>query len=82
MSGLYRNPISPLVSLGTTSVPIGSTYGSNFSVYGVGGFMEVYNLSDLVYTIPSGQTGTIEYSGNTIPIRFQKFMVRGDSING
>jgi hypothetical protein len=72
MSGIYKNPQTPLVSLGTSSVPNGSTYGSNFSVYGIGGFMEVYKLTDLVYTIPVGQTGIIEYSGNTIPIRFQK----------
>jgi len=72
MSGLYKKPITPLVSLGTTSVPINSTYGSNFSVYGVGGFMEVYNLSDLGYTIPSGATGDIQYSANTIPIAFHK----------
>jgi hypothetical protein len=34
--------------------------------------MEVGSLSDLVYTIPTGTTGSIEYSGNTIPIEFLK----------
>jgi hypothetical protein len=72
MSGLYKKPITPLVSLGTSSVPINSTYGTNFSIYGVGGFMEVYNLSDLNYVIPSGTLGDVEFSGNTIPIALHK----------
>jgi len=72
MSGLYKNPKTPINSLGTVSVPDTKVYGSNFSVYGVGGYMEVYNLTDLVYTIPSGQLGNIEFSGNTIPVQLFK----------
>ena len=73
MSNLpYKNPISPLQVLGCSSVSRTDTFGTNFSVLGTGGFMEVYNLSDLDYTIPIGQTGTIEFSGNTIPIQFKK----------
>jgi hypothetical protein len=73
MSNLpYKNPISPLQVLGTTSVSRTDTFGTNFSVLGVGGFMEVYSLSDLDYTVPIGQTGTIEFTGNTIPIQFKK----------
>jgi hypothetical protein len=34
--------------------------------------MEVYNVSDLYYTIPSNTYGVIQYSGNTIPINFSK----------
>ena len=68
----FINPISPIQSLGTVSVPIGETYGTTFSNSIVGGFMQVNYLSDLNYTIPSGQTGVIEYSGNTIPINFIK----------
>jgi hypothetical protein len=34
--------------------------------------MEVFSISGLTYEIPSGQTGSIEYSGNTIPINFIK----------
>ena len=68
----FNNPISPIQSLGTVSVPIGETYGTTFSNSIVGGYMQVNYLSDLVYSIPSGQTGTIEYSGNTIPINFIK----------
>jgi hypothetical protein len=34
--------------------------------------MEVYGLTDLNFVIPVGQTGFIEYSGNTIPIEFNK----------
>ena len=46
MSGLYKNPKTPINSLGTVSVRDTKVYGSNFSVYGVGGYMEVYNFTD------------------------------------
>jgi hypothetical protein len=68
----YKNPISPIQSVGTPSVSNTALFGTHFSVYGVGGFMEVYNISDLYYTVPSGTYGTVEYSGNTIPINFFK----------
>ena len=71
MSGIYKNPITPINVLGASSVLRTSTYGTDISVLGVGGFMEVYNLSDLLFTIPSGTTGYIENSGNTIPIQLQ-----------
>jgi len=72
MSFLYKNPISSIQVNGTQSVPRNNTYGTTFSVNNTGGYMEVYNLSDLYYTIPNGTTGSIEYSGNTIPIEFTK----------
>ena len=72
MSFLYKNPISSIQVNGTQSVPRNNTYGTTFSVNNTGGYMEVYSLSDLYYTIPSGTTGSIEYSGNTIPIEFTK----------
>jgi len=72
MSFNYKNPITPLSSLGNLSVPRKSIYGTNFSILGTGGYMEVYSLNDLYYTIPIGQTGLIEYSANTIPIQFNK----------
>jgi len=68
----YKNPVSPVQTVGTPSVSNTALYGTHFSIYGVGGFMEVYNVSDLYYTVPSGTYGTIEYSGNTIPINFSK----------
>jgi hypothetical protein len=68
----YKNPISPVQTVGTPSVSNTALYGTHFSIYGVGGFMEVYNVSDLYYTVPSGTYGTVEYSGNTIPINFSK----------
>jgi hypothetical protein len=71
MSGLYNNPITPIKSIGTPSVLREQTFGTNFSVLSIGGYMEVYNLSDLIYTIPAGAVGDIEFSGNTIPITFQ-----------
>ena len=73
MSNLpYKNPISPIQVLGTPSVRNTDLFGTHFSVYGVGGYMEVYNVSDLYYTIPSNTYGLIKYSGNTIPINFSK----------
>ena len=68
----YKNPISSSQLNGTESVSRTKTYGTNFSVLQVGGYMEVYNLSDLEYTIPSESTGIIEFSGNSIPIQFSK----------
>jgi hypothetical protein len=68
----YKNPISPQTVNGPISVQRTDDFGSNFSNLSVGGHMEVYNLSDLIYTIPSGTTGQINYSGNTIPITFIK----------
>lgn len=73
MSNLpYKNPISPIQVIGTPSVRNTDLFGTHFSVYGVGGYMEVYNVSDLYYTIPSNTYGTIQNSGNTIPINFSK----------
>ena len=73
MSNLpYKNPISPIQEYGTPSVRNTDLFGTHFSVYGVGGYMEVYNVSDLYYTIPSNTYGVIQFSGNTIPINFSK----------
>ena len=72
MSFNYKNPISPEQLNGVQSVSRSQTFGTNFSILGVGGFSEVYHLDDLVYTIPVGETGDIEYSGNVIPITFTK----------
>lgn len=68
----YKNPLNPNQVYGPTSVPREVTYGTNFSIYEIGGYMQVYTLQDLIYTIPNGQTGLVEYTGNTIPIRFVK----------
>jgi len=68
----YKNPISPIQLLGSQTVNRSNTFGVSFSVLNTGGFMEVYNLSDLNYLIPEGQTGTIQFTGNTIPIQFTK----------
>jgi hypothetical protein len=73
MSNLnYQNPLSPLRVLGTQSVNSDQFIGTHYSTLGVGGYMEVYNISDLYYTVPGGQYGTIQYSGNTIPINFYR----------
>jgi len=72
MANPYKNPQTPLLAVGTFSVQPSQTFGTNFSIYGVGGYVEVYELQDLIYTIPTGSQGDIEFSGNTIPIQFQK----------
>lgn len=72
MSFPYKNPITSLQVGTTQSVPQSNTYGLGYSVNNIGGYMEVYSVNDLVYTIPTGTTGSVEYSGNTIPIEFTK----------
>jgi hypothetical protein len=63
-------PVSPITSFGSPSIPNGSTIGTNFSILQTGGYMEVYDLSGLTYTVST--TGVIEFSGNSIPIQFTK----------
>jgi hypothetical protein len=72
MSDFLNNiPVSPIKSLGNPSIRNNATFGTNFSILQTGGYMEVYNLSDLDYIIPNGYQGLVEYSGNTIPIQLQ-----------
>ena len=70
MAFQYKNPISSSQLNTVESVSRIKTYGTNFSVLQVGGYMEVYTLNDLVYTVPEGSTGPIEFSGNTIPVNY------------
>jgi len=72
MSFVYKNPLTAIVTQGPQSVKRTQTFGNSYSVNNIGGYMEVYTLNDLVYTIPSGTTGIVEYSGNTIPVDFYK----------
>jgi hypothetical protein len=65
-------PLSPFKIRTAPSLDSSSLAATHFDIYGVGGYMEVYNISDLYYTIPSGTTGQVFYSGNTIPINFYK----------
>ena len=51
MSFDYKNPLSSSQLTGTQSVARTSTFGTNFSVLNVGGYMEVYNLIDLELTL-------------------------------
>ena len=69
---LNKIPVSPITSFGNPSVPNGATFGTNFSILQTGGYMEVYSLSGLTYTIPPATTGIIEFSGNSIPLQFTK----------
>ena len=67
----YKNPISAIQLSGPDSVLLTDTFGTNFSVSSVGGYMEVWNISDLNFQTFGG-TGTIQNSGNTIPVTFFK----------
>ena len=69
MSVPYKNPISGQFVNSASSVERSQVYGTNFSVLQVGGYMEVYKLSDLVYSTFGG-TGNIQNSGNTIPVQY------------
>lgn len=72
MAEPFRLPISPEQLNGIQSVSKTEVFGTSYSIFGIGGYMEVYNLSDLEFTIPIGVTGLISYSSNTIPIQFIK----------
>ena len=68
----YKNPIvGSFVTAPNSIQSLADFYGSNFSVYNIGGYMEVWSLSDLDFTT-NGQTGNIRYSGNTVPVLFNK----------
>jgi hypothetical protein len=72
MSFPYKNPISPSQLSGQQSLDRTKTFGTSYSTLSTGGYMEVYSLDQLYYTIPSSTYGPIEYSGNSIPITFSK----------
>jgi hypothetical protein len=72
MSFPYKNPISPNQLTGQQSLDRTKTYGTNYSILSTGGYMEVFSLNQLYYTIPPATFGVIEFSGNTIPITFSK----------
>ena len=72
MSFTYKNPVSGTQLTGSNSVSREKVFGTNFSVLQTGGYMEVYTLNDLLYTVPAGDTGLIEFTGNTIPINYSK----------
>jgi len=72
MSFQYKNPISPNQLSGQQSVDRSKTYGTNFSTLSTGGYMEVFSLNELYYTVPPLTYGPIEYTGNTIPITYSK----------
>jgi hypothetical protein len=69
MSFPYKNPTTASQINGSESVTRTATFGTNFSVLQTGGYMEVYYLSDLIYSTYGG-VGVIQNSGNTIPIQF------------
>jgi hypothetical protein len=72
MSFSYKNPTSTFNITTPWGVVRTETAGTNFSVLGVGGYMEVYNIDDLLFTIPANQgAGPVSLSANTIPVRLE-----------
>jgi|TARA_R110000796_G_scaffold191233_1_gene307889 hypothetical protein len=71
MSFIYRNPSSGVILPQTNVVSPVEIIGTNFSVLGAGGYMEVWSLSNLNYQT-FGASGVIYNSGNTIPIFYSK----------
>jgi hypothetical protein len=72
MSFPYKNPQGGL-RVGTPwKVDLDSVVGSNYSVYNIGGYMEVYTIDDLNFITSGTSSGLVNYSGNTIPISFNK----------
>ena len=69
MSFPYKNPISNTQLSGPQTVSDTSVFGTTFSANLIGGYMEVFNLSDLDYSTYN-QTGLIINTGNTIPIHY------------
>ena len=65
---LYKNPQTATQLNAPESVNPNRFYGTNFSILGIGGYVEVYSVNDLIYTIPVGSSGPVEISENTIPI--------------
>ena len=69
----YKNPTSSVFVNTPYSVTRENDTGTNFSVNTIGGYQEVYNLSDLDWVIPADillNGGAVLYSGNSIPISF------------
>ena len=53
MSFQYKNTVSTTILQTPDSVIRENNTGTNFSVLGIGVYMEVYSLSDLNFTIPN-----------------------------
>lgn len=71
MSNHYRNPLAGNTTTGPWSpTSLDRDYGTNFSVYNIGGYMEVDTIDDLNYVVNG--TGNIFDSGNTIPLKYYK----------
>ena len=70
MSFNYQNPLAGTIYEAPVGVALDNSTGTNFSVYNIGGYMEVYSYADLNYVIPPGTEGTLLYSRNTLPISF------------
>ena len=62
----YKNPLNAQLLIGPYTVARNSVQGTDYSVLGIGGWMEVANLRDLSLTFVG--IGLQTLSANTIPI--------------
>ena len=65
----YKNPISSNQESTQVSISRSSVFGVSYSVLNTGGYMEVYDLNDLIWEYTGG-TGLVE--GSIISIQFNK----------
>jgi len=68
MSFPYKNPLNAQLLSSPYSVPRTSVQGTNYSILGIGGWVEVANISDL--SLSFSGVGLQQSTGNTIPINF------------
>lgn len=66
--GIYKNPLTATQIGAPESVGNSRFFGTNFSVLGIGGHMEVFKLADLNFTV-NNLNGPVEDSDNKIPVR-------------
>ena len=76
MSFPYKNPISPNQLLGQQSLERTKTYGTSYSTLSTGGYMEVYSLDQLYYTIPSLTYDLLNIVEIVFLLRFPRVVVQ------
>ena len=73
MSFPYKNPQGGL-RVGTPwKVDLDSVVGSNYSVYNIGGYMEVYTLDDLNFITSGTSSGLVNYS---VEIQYRFLLIK------
>ena len=69
-SGVTNLPLNSETVTSPWTIERDRVLGPVYSINTIGGYMEVFNISDLKFTVDG--TGSIQSSGNTIPINYTK----------